>query len=392
MDKKYIVLTGRRNVGKSALINALTGQETAIVSDTAGTTTDPVKKAYEIPGYAPVVFMDTAGIDDNGLLGEKRTAKTRKAILQADMALLVFTGNSFGKEERLLISLFRQHTIPFLLIHNKSDQHPLDSRLKEKLTKEYRTPVIDFSALQQKQPEEIIRAIQTLLPPSGPASLLDGLVHKNDTVLLVTPIDSEAPAGRLILPQVQTLRALLDRHCIGITVQPEELPVFLQTSSVTPRLVITDSQVFRQVAETVPPHIPLTSFSILMARLKGDFQKFMEGTSRISRLQDGDRVLMLESCTHHVSCEDIGRVKIPALLEKQTGKKLNFDFVAGLDTIQHPVTDYALVIQCGGCMTTSRQLQNRLRPAIEAGIPVSNYGMTLAWLQGIFERATALFT
>lgn len=392
MDKKYIVLTGRRNVGKSALINALTGQETAIVSDTAGTTTDPVKKAYEIPGYAPVVFMDTAGIDDNGLLGEKRTAKTRKAILQADMALLVFTGNSFGKEERQLISLFRQHTIPFLLIHNKSDQHPLDSRLKEKLTKEYRTPVIDFSALQQKQPEEIIRAIQTLLPPSGPASLLDGLVHKNNTVLLVTPIDSEAPAGRLILPQVQTLRALLDRHCIGITVQPEELPGFLQTSSVTPRLVITDSQVFRQVAETVPPHIPLTSFSILMARLKGDFQKFMEGTSRISRLQDGDRVLMLESCTHHVSCEDIGRVKIPALLEKQTGKKLNFDFVAGLDTIQRPITDYALVIQCGGCMITSRQLQNRLRPAIEAGIPVSNYGMTLAWLQGIFERATALFT
>lgn len=392
MDKKYIVLTGRRNVGKSALINALTGQETAIVSDTAGTTTDPVKKAYEIPGYAPVVFMDTAGIDDNGLLGEKRMAKTRKAILQADMALLVFTGNSFGKEERQLISLFRQHTIPFLLIHNKSDQHPLDSRLKEKLTKEYRTPVIDFSALQQKQPEEIIRAIQTLLPPSGPASLLDGLVHKNDTVLLVTPIDSEAPAGRLILPQVQTLRALLDSHCIGIAVQPEELPGFLQTSSVTPRLVITDSQVFRQVAETVPPHIPLTSFSILMARLKGDFQKFMEGTSCISRLQDGDRVLMLESCTHHVSCEDIGRVKIPALLEKQTGKKLDFDFVAGLDTIQRPVTDYALVIQCGGCMITSRQLQNRLRPAIEAGIPVSNYGMTLAWLQGIFERATALFT
>lgn len=392
MDKKYIVLTGRRNVGKSALINALTGQETAIVSDTAGTTTDPVKKAYEIPGYAPVVFMDTAGIDDNGLLGEKRTTKTRKAILQADMALLVFTGNSFGKEEQQLISLFRQHTIPFLLIHNKSDQRPLDSRLKEKLTKEYRTPVIDFSALQQKQPEEIIRAIQTLLPPSGPASLLDGLVHKNDTVLLVTPIDSEAPAGRLILPQVQTLRALLDRHCIGITVQPEELPGFLQTSSVTPRLVITDSQVFRQVAETVPPHIPLTSFSILMARLKGDFQKFMEGTSRISRLQDGDRVLMLESCTHHVSCEDIGRVKIPALLEKQTGKKLDFDFVAGLDTIQRPVTDYALVIQCGGCMITSRQLQNRLRPSIEAGIPVSNYGMTLAWLQGIFERATALFT
>ena len=391
MEKKYIILTGRRNVGKSSRINRLTGQETAIVSDTAGTTTDPVKKAYEIPGYAPVVFIDTAGIDDKGNLGEKRTAKTREAIPQADIALLVFTDNRFEEEEKLLVSLCRKYTIPFLLVHNKSDRTPLSPRLKEELEKEYRTAVIDFSALQQEQPENIIQAIKALMPSSQPKTLLEGLVSKNDTVLLVTPIDSEAPAGRLILPQVQTLRALLDHHCIGITVQPEELSGLLQTSSVTPRLVITDSQIFGLVAQIVPPHIPLTSFSILMARLKGDFQKFMEGTTHIARLKDGDRILMLESCSHHVSCEDIGRVKIPALLQKQTGRQLNFDFVAGLGAIQRPITDYALIIQCGGCMITPQQLQNRLRPAIEAGIPVSNYGMALAWLQGIFQRATALF-
>lgn len=389
MEKRYILLSGRRNVGKSSLINVLTGQETAIVSDTAGTTTDPVKKAYEIPGIAPVVFIDTAGIDDDGELGQKRKEKTLEIIPQADIALLVFTDNRFEEEERRLASLFREHAVPFLLIHNKSDRTPLNSRLKETLEKEYRTTVIDFSALKREQPETIIRAIQPLLPASRPATLLDGLVCTNDTVVLVAPIDSEAPAGRLILPQVQTLRELLDRHCIGITVRPEELAGLLNTLPLAPRLVITDSQVFRQVAETVPPSVPLTSFSILLARMKGDFQKFMEGTSRIARMKDGDRILILESCSHHVSCEDIGRIKIPALLRKRTGRELQFDFIAGLSAIRRPITDYALVIQCGGCMITSRQLQNRLRSAIKAGIPVSNYGMTLAWLQGIFERATA---
>lgn len=392
MEKKYIILTGRRNVGKSSLINALTGQETAIVSDTAGTTTDPVKKAYEIPGFAPVVFIDTAGTDDDGELGEKRKEKTREAVPQADIALLVFAENRFGEEERRLVSLFQEYAIPFLLIHNKSDRAPLTVSLKEKLEKEYRTAVIDFSALHGQQPEVIIRAIQALVPSPQSGSLLEGLVSKNDTVILVAPIDAEAPAGRLILPQVQTLREVLDRHCIGITVQPEELAGLLHTPALSPRLVITDSQVFGQVAGTVPPHIPLTSFSILLARLKGDFQKFMEGTARIPQLKDGDRILMLESCSHHVSCEDIGRVKIPALLQQRTGRKLEFDFVAGLSAIRRPMTDYALVIQCGGCMITARQLRHRLRPAIEAGIPVSNYGMTLAWLQGIFERATAPFS
>lgn len=389
MEKKYIMLSGRRNVGKSSLLNVLTGQEIAIVSDTAGTTTDPVKKAYEIPGFAPVVFIDTAGIDDNGELGKKRMEKTLEVIPQADIALLLFSDNCFGEEERGIISRFQEHAVPFLLIHNKSDRAPLSSCLKEELEREYHTPVIDFSAERRDDPETIIRAIQTILPCSQPSSLLEGVVRKNDVVILVAPIDTEAPTGRLILPQVQTLRELLDQHSISITVQPDELAEVLQFPALTPRLVITDSQVFGQVAQIVPAHIPLTSFSILMARLKGDFRKFLEGTSHIARLKDGDRILILESCSHHVSCEDIGRVKIPALLRKQTGRELHFDFVAGLTTIPQPITDYALVIQCGGCMITSRQLRKRLQPAIESGIPVSNYGMTIAWLQGIFPRATA---
>lgn len=391
MEKKYIILLGRRNVGKSSLINTLTGQETAIVSDTAGTTTDPVKKAYEIPGFTTAVFIDTAGIDDQGELGEKRIGKTLEALTKADIALLLFCGNRFGREERHLISQLQKYQLPFILIHNKSDQIPLSRQLKQELEKEYQTRIIDFSILKNPQPGTIIQAIQTIVPTPQSGSLLKDLVHPNDIVVLVTPIDSEAPTGRLILPQVQTIRDLLDLHCISTVIQPEQLPELLHKASFTPQFIITDSQVFGQVAQLIPSHIPLTSFSILMARLKGDFQKFKEGTYHISRLKDGDTILMLESCSHHASCEDIGRVKIPALLQKQTGKKLHFDFVAGLSTIERPLTDYALIIQCGGCMVTPRQLRYRLQPAIDAGIPVSNYGMTIAYLQGIFERSIAPF-
>lgn len=391
MEKKYIIIVGRTNTGKSSLINALTGQEIAIVSDKAGTTTDPVKKTYEIPGWSTVVFIDTAGTNDQGELGTKRIEKTLEALKSADLALLIFTGNRFTEEERQLVSHLQEHHLPFLLIHNKSDVIPLAPELKHELEKNYHTPVIDFSARYPFGPDTIIQAIRNLLPHSRPASLLENLVHPKDIVILVTPIDSEAPTGRLILPQVRTIRELLDQHCISIAVQPGELSGLLQKASLTPQLVITDSQVFKQVAETVPSHIPLTSFSILLARLKGDFTKFMEGTRHISGLNEGDTILMLESCSHLTSCEDIGRVKIPALLQKQTGKRLNFDFVSGLTAIQRPITDYALVIQCGGCMITPRQFANRLRAAIEAGIPVSNYGMTIAYLQGIFERATSLF-
>lgn len=388
MEKHYIIIVGRRNNGKSSIINATTGQQTAIVSDVAGTTTDPVKKSYEIPGYASIVFIDTAGTDDSGELGLLRTQKTKEAITHADIAILVIAGNIFGEPEKQLVSQFKASNIPFIIVHNKSDIEPLAENLRNELSHEYQVPVIDFSAQNKNDIPLLISALQTIKLPES-RSLLKKLIEPGEIILLVTPIDSEAPNGRLILPQVKTIRDILDNHCISIVLQPDEIKGFLNTG-IVPALVITDSQAFKTVASLIPNNIPLTGFSIVMAHNKGNFDKYVEGTEYIDKLKDNDRILILESCSHHTSCEDIGRVKIPALLSK-SGKKLTFDFIAGLDPIQRPLTDYALVIQCGGCMVTHQQLQNRLTPFIEAGIPVSNYGMTIAWLQGIFQRSVAPF-
>lgn len=390
MEKLYIVITGRSNTGKSSLVNAILGQSKSVVSSQAGTTTDPVKKSYEIPGVASVVLVDTAGIDDEGEIGRLRIEKTWEAVEQADMAVLVISGNRFGEEEERLISEFRRLKQPFLIVHNKSDLAPLAPALLETLTRRYDVPVIDFST-QQSAPDELLKALIPLLPTTQPATLLGALLHPGQTVLLITPIDSEAPAGRLILPQVQMLRDILDNRYIGIILQPEELPAYLATHTPAPDLVITDSQAFGRVAALLPPEIPLTSFSIILAHHKGNFNHYLKGTTQIASLRDNDRILMLESCSHHVSCEDIGRVKLPALLRKYSGKKLTFDFVAGLSRIQRPLTDYALILQCGGCMVTATQLRNRLQTAIDAGIPVSNYGMAIAFTQGIFERAVKPF-
>lgn len=391
MEKRYIVITGRRNNGKSSLINALTGQETAIVSDIPGTTTDPVKKSYEIPEMASVVFVDTAGIDDDGELGEKRVLKTEKALSQADLAILVITGNRFETPEKRLVEMFQSLKLPFLIIHNKSDLTPLNQGLKEVLERTYDVPVLDFIASGSSDTTLLMEAIREVLPSATSRSLIGDLIQKGDLVMLVTPIDAEAPHGRLILPQVQMIRDILDNACICILLQPDEMMPFLDKTGITPRLVITDSQAFKDVAPLLPDGVPLTSFSIILARHRGNFDVCLKGTTHIDKLKDGDRVLMLESCSHHVSCEDIGRIKIPALLRKYTGKSLEFDFVAGLDPIRQPLSGYALAIQCGGCMVTSRQLQNRLQPIVDAGIPVSNYGMAIAWLQGIFQRTIAPF-
>lgn len=389
MEKIHIVITGRRNTGKSSLINSILGQNKAIVTDIAGTTTDPVKKSFEIPGIAPVTFIDTAGIDDKGPLGQLRIRKTLEAVKQADAAMLVIAGNQFGTYEEELIETFRSQEQPFLFVFNKSDEIPPDVRLQKKLSEKYRSPIINYSTRYPAR-EQLLQTLGEWIGKPVKRSLLEGVVSPGQLVLLVTPIDAEAPTGRLILPQVQILRALLDHRCISIVLQPEEIPVFFAHPGRKPDLVITDSQAFARVAACVPPGIPLTSFSIVMAHYKGYFEKYLEGTKQIDRLNNGDRILMLESCSHHVSCEDIGRIKIPGLLKKFTGKQLEFDFVAGLDHIERPFEDYALIIQCGGCMVTSRQLRNRLKPALEAQVPVSNYGMTLAYIQGIFERVTKI--
>lgn len=391
MEKLHIVLTGRRNSGKSSLINTLTGQQTAIVSDVPGTTTDPVKKSFEIPGFASVVFIDTAGIDDTGTLGRERVKKTLKTFLQADVAFLLISENRFGKEEENLIGKFNSIRLPFLILHTKTDLHPLSPVLRTQLEEKYKVPVIDICTSDPGVTSVLLNHLRRITDKSSPAALLEGLAYPGDILLLVAPVDSEVPVGRLILPQVQTIRAALDRHASCIVLQPEEIKNFLDTTRIRPRLVITDSQAFSQVAAVLPESVPLTGFSILLARQKGCFEAYLKGTRRIDTLQDDDTVLLLESCSHHVSCEDIGRVKIPALLRKYTGKKLNFEYISGLDSIEKPLTNYALVIQCGGCMITATQLRNRLLPFIEAGIPVSNYGMTLAFLTGIFDRALRPF-
>ncbi len=390
MDKVHIVITGRRNTGKSSLINCILGQNKAVVSKVAGTTTDPVKKSFELPGIASIIFTDTAGIDDEGDLGVLRINKTYEAIRQADVAILVITDNIFSTYEEELIREFQNLSLPFIVLHNQSDRVKLLPALQQKLKEAYQVEIIPFSTLYTN-PEILIEPLRRLIGKRDHLSLLGELIKPEQIVMLVTPIDSEAPTGRMILPQVQMLRDILDNQCISIVLQPQEIPAFFSRTSLMPDLVITDSQAFSKVAPLIPSSIALTSFSIVLAHHKGNFQNYLQGTRHIENLHDGNRILMLESCSHHVSCEDIGRVKIPALLKKYTGKQLEFDFIAGLDQIKRPFTDYALIIQCGGCMVTARQLRNRLMPAIHAGIPVSNYGMTIAYVLGIFERATQPF-
>lgn len=386
--KPHIGIFGRRNVGKSSFINRLTGQDIAIVSDTPGTTTDPVKKSVEIFGIGPVVLVDTAGIDDEGDLGQLRIEKTNKVMAQVDLAILIVANNRFGSFETALIQQFETYKLPFVLVHNKADLQPLDNAKQNP----YISKTIDFSCKTDENTEKLINLIKQEMPASvfvNP-SLFAGLVKPKDLVLMVTPIDSEAPEGRMILPQVMSWRHLLDEDCICVSVKDSELEDVLQLG-LQPQLVVCDSQVFDYVAAHVPSDVPLTSFSIVLARYKGHFDKYIAGAQQLSHLNDGDKVLILESCTHQVSCEDIGRVKIPNWLSRFTQKTLEFEVVAGFSDIQHPAEEYAIVIQCGGCVVTAKQLQNRLQAFIDAGIPVCNYGMTIAVVNGIFDRVIAPF-
>jgi [FeFe] hydrogenase H-cluster maturation GTPase HydF len=391
--KPHIGIYGRRNNGKSSLINCLAGQDIAIVSEQAGTTTDPVKKSFEITGFGPVILVDTAGIDDSGELGQKRVDRTIKTLDIIDLALLVVTENSWGEFEDDLVSRFRGQDVPFIVIHNKSDlREPLPG-FRDKILNITGTSLFEFSAFDKRNFEELIMLIKDTIPEYSykTPTLLGDLINHGDIVILITPIDVEAPAGRLILPQVQAIRDILDNDAVAIVLKEREVDAFLNKTKIKPALAITDSQVFVKADASIPKDIPLTSFSIMLARFKGDFENYLKGTPKISRLRDGDRVLLLESCTHHVACDDIGRTKIPRWITSFTGKNIEFDIVAGLDVLPRPVTDYSLVIQCGGCMITRRQLHNRIQPAIKAGIPVTNYGMAIAYVQGIYNRAIAPF-
>jgi [FeFe] hydrogenase H-cluster maturation GTPase HydF len=392
-SQPHIGIYGRRNNGKSSLINCLAGQEIAIVSDHAGTTTDPVKKSFEITGFGPVIFVDTAGIDDYGDLGQKRVNRTVSTLEIIDLALLVVTDNSWGKYEDELIRKFNDHDLPYIVIHSKSDIQEPTAEFQRKVLKLTGTSLFEFSSTDKRNFEELINLIRNTIPEHSynTPTLLGDLIKYGDIVILITPIDIEAPAGRLILPQMQAIRDILDNEAVAIILKEREVDAFLKKTGIKPVLAITDSQVFVKADASIPHDIPLTSFSIMLARFKGDFDYYLKGTPKISDLKDGDRVLLLESCTHHVSCDDIGRTKIPRWITSFTGKKIEYDVVAGLDSLSRPITDYSLVIQCGGCMITRKQLHNRLQSAIKAGVPVTNYGMAIAYVQGIYNRAIAPF-
>lgn len=393
-NRVHIGIYGRRNLGKSSIINLLAGQDIAIVSDHPGTTTDPVKKSFEITGFGPVILVDTAGIDDEGDLGLKRIEKTIRSIETVDLALLVIGDQTWDIHENNIIQRFDEAAVPYIIIYNKSDLGNPGSEFFERIESVTGHKVFTFSTIDNSPDTDLVKLIVRSIPPDihKRSSLLGDIISYGDIVLMITPIDVEAPEGRLILPQVQAIRDILDNDAIAVVLKEREVDTFLARSSIKPALAITDSQIFVKADASVPAHIPLTSFSIALARMKGDFENYLLGTPKISELKDGDRILLLESCSHHTSCDDIGRVKIPRWIDSFTGCRLVYDVVAGLDSLPRNITDYSLVIQCGGCMITRKQLINRLRPAINAGIPVTNYGMAIAYVQGIYNRAIAPFT
>jgi len=314
----------------------------------------------------------------------KRTQKVLKSI---DAAILLISGNRLQASDRELLADFEKASIPCLLIHHKSDVEKWNGTLNVSL------PVLDFSSITGQDVWPVLLALKNNIPASAyqKRTLIGDLLSYGDIVLMIVPIDIEAPEGRLILPQVQAIRDILDNDAVAIVLKEREVDIFLKRTGIKPNLVICDSSIFLKADAMIPKDIPLTGFSVMLARFKGDFEAYLEGTPKISELNDGDKVLLLESCAHHTSCDDIGRVKIPRWISQFTGKKLHFEVVAGLDDIPGEITDYSLVIQCGGCMITRKQLLNRLEPGKSANIPITNYGMAIAYVQGIYQRAIAPF-
>ena len=381
-NRLHIALFGRRNSGKSSLINALTGQDAALVSDIPGTTTDPVNKAMELHGIGPCVIIDTPGFDDEGTLGEMRIERTLKAIERTDIALLLCEETNL-QEEAAWMQQLKAKNIPVILILNKTDiRKDISSLIEQELGQK---PLL-VSAKEKKGMEDIRMAILEKLPQDFEQPSITGdLVSENDLVLLVMPQDIQAPKGRLILPQVQTMRELLDKKCLVMSCTTDKLPKTLQALARPPKLIITDSQVFKTVYEQKPAESLLTSFSVLMAGYKGDIRQFIEGASAIDQLTESSRVLIAEACAHAPMTEDIGRVKIPRLLRKKIGEGLRIDMVSGSD-FPKDLSGYDLIIHCGACMFNRKHVMNRLESASSQQIPMTNYGITLAHLMGILDK------
>ncbi len=380
----HIGVFGRTNVGKSSLLNRVTNQEISIVSEIAGTTTDVVEKSMELLPVGPVTFLDTAGLDDETELGEKRIEKTMKIINRIDVAVVVCDYEGLDDYEKELIKKFDELKIPYLIVENKCD-------IKKVEIPDYKnvlyTSVKDDENLVFRFKDALVK----LLPDDfvNSPKIVGDLVPPKSTVILVIPIDKEAPKGRIILPQVQTIRDLLDSDCLSYVVKETELKQAIENLKTPPALVVTDSQAFKQVSEIVPEDIALTSFSILFARLKGDLDEFIKGAKAIENLKDGDMVLILESCTHHAIEDDIGRVKIPNWLRKKTGKNLVIHNYAGHDFPD--LSDYKLVIHCGACMTNRREVLSRILIANQKNVPITNYGIVISYCLGILPRAVKIF-
>ena len=383
-SRLHIAFFGRRNSGKSSLINALTGQDTALVSDTPGTTTDLVSKAMEIQGIGPCLFIDTPGFDDEGELGELRISRTLKAIEKTDIALLL-CGDTFSHEKEML-ALLKEKNIPVIPVLNKIDIRENSDSLATYIEEECKIRPLLISAKEKTGIEQIRQAILEKLPSDfGQQSITGELVTENDLVLLVMPQDIQAPKGRLILPQVQTIRELLDKKCLVVTCTTDKFPATLQALARPPKLIITDSPVFKAIYEQKPKESELTSFSVLFAGYKGDIHYYVESATAIERLTESSRVLIAEACTHAPLSEDIGRVKLPRLLRKRIGEKLQIDIVGGTDFPQD-LTPYDLIIHCGACMFNRKYVLSRIERAREQHIPMTNYGVAIAFLNGILDQ------
>lgn len=376
-ERVHIAFFGKRNSGKSSLVNAVTGQNLCVVSDVKGTTTDPVYKSMELLPLGAVMITDTAGFDDCGELGEMRVQKTMQVLRRTDIAVLVTNSETLDEYETELLNLFRDKKIPYVKVRNKCD-------LLDKIPE---NDMIYTSTLTGYNINFLKEKIAGMIK-SDNKRLIGELVKPDDFVILVTPVDESAPKGRLILPQQQTIRDILDSRACSVVVQETQLKNALD--KITPSLVITDSQVFKQVSAQTPENIPLTSFSILMAKYKGFLDTAVEGVSKIKNLKDGDRILISEGCTHHRQCKDIGTVKLPNWIKKYTGKNLEFDFSSGTEFPEN-LSGYSLVIHCGGCMLNEREVQNRMERAVTQNVPFTNYGTAIAYMNGILKRSLKIF-
>ncbi len=396
-ERIHIGFFGLRNAGKSSVVNSVTGQEISIVSDVKGTTTDPVTKAMELLPLGPVQIIDTPGIDDVGFLGELRVRKTKQILNRTDIAILVTDITSdFTETEKELIEIFKEKKLPYVVVLNKTDLLP-ETEISTRASQIIASSGIDdgsaitVSAVTGTGIHELKEMMARLTLSDAPELRIVGdLISPEDFVVLVVPIDSAAPKGRLILPQQQTIRDILESGAASIVVRDSELKAALAALGKKPSLVITDSQVFDKVSKDTPGDIPLTSFSILFARYKGDLAVTAKGAAAIDSLKDGDTVLISEGCSHHRQCDDIGSVKIPAWLKKYTGKELNIELSSGRE-FPEDLSKYSLIIHCGGCMLTEREMKYRQKCAADQNVPITNYGIAIAYMQGILQRCTAMF-